>query len=73
MDTPATESLYDLNNYPQDIRPIVEVLLRHENRLSYGFIYYLPAYTADDECGQRGILEAIAREILVAVDKERPF
>ena len=65
MDTPATESLYDLNNYPEDIRPIIEILLRHEDRLSDGFVYYLPSYDIenDDNAGQCKILEAIAREI----------
>lgn len=68
------ENLYNLNNYPQDIRPIIEVLLRHEDRLSDGFIYYLPSYSnEEDDCGQCKILQSIAREILAAVDKERPF
>ena len=56
----------DPDSYPEEIRPIIRILLTHEEALSDGYGYY---------CEVHETLERIARKILTAVkestEKER--
>lgn len=64
----SDNDIYDLDKYPQDIRPIIEILLEYEEELSDGYDYYLPPYWDNGRelvcVGKKTYLELIAREIM---------
>ena len=56
----------DPNTYPNDIRPIVMVLLKHEEEVTWGNDYLNDPEEADDQQAARDMLTTIAYEILTA-------
>jgi len=53
-------NIHYLGNYPEDMRPIIRILLNYEESLSDGYGFYSGSETQET-------LIAMAREILAAV------
>lgn len=59
----------DPNSYPDDIRPIIIVLLEHEEEITWGNDFLNDPDEADDQKTAREMLTSIAYELLTATKK----